>query len=406
MITTIIDGKIYDITDFVNTHPGGREMIRLAENRDSTYLFWSYHINRNKANKYLSQLHCLGNVNSFEEEKYLSPSLLFSLQDRVLEFVNNTNQKKRGGGNTISRILFFNVTSFLLTYLVCFCGHWWLSLLLGISLASFGLCVQHSANHGSLTDNNTWNEFFGYYNDITGASSFMWKTQHNLGHHLLPNNIVHDPDTFSNYPITRFSEKFKIKKWHNFQFLYLPLITGFMGFSYLFFDFLHFINGYYFNVRCPKKTLKDVTLFFGFKLLHVFLYYFIPMYNFGHWWTPLLTVYTGSTYLSFQFLISHNTSEINKHKKNIHEDWAEMQITESSTWCGKSKFINFITGGLNSQIEHHLFPGLSDQLYPQIQDIVIDECKKRNIVYVKYDSFYENLSSCLSYFYNINKIKN
>jgi cytochrome b involved in lipid metabolism len=41
MITTIIDGKIYDITDFVNVHPGGREMIRLAENRDSTYLFWS-----------------------------------------------------------------------------------------------------------------------------------------------------------------------------------------------------------------------------------------------------------------------------------------------------------------------------------------------------------------------------
>lgn len=69
-------------------------MIRLAENRDSTYLFWSYHIDRNKANKYLSQLRCLGSVKSFEEEKYLSPSLLFSLQDRVLEYVNNTNQKK------------------------------------------------------------------------------------------------------------------------------------------------------------------------------------------------------------------------------------------------------------------------------------------------------------------------
>ncbi len=68
------------ITDFVNIHPGGREMIRLAENRDSTYLFWSYHIDRNKANKYLSHLHCLGSVNSCEEENYLSPSLLFTLQ--------------------------------------------------------------------------------------------------------------------------------------------------------------------------------------------------------------------------------------------------------------------------------------------------------------------------------------
>lgn len=403
MITTIIDGKIYDITNFIDFHPGGREMIRLAENRDSTYLFWSYHVDRSKANKYLTQLHCLGYVND-HKEKYLSPSLLFTLQDRVLEYINNTNQKKRGGGNIIPRILFFNLTSFLLTYLVCFYGYWWLSFFLGISLASFGLCIQHSANHGSLIDNNSWNEFFGYYNDITGASSFMWKTQHNLGHHLLPNNVVHDPDTFSNYPVVRFSDKFKIKKWHKFQFLYLPLVSGLMGFNYLFFDFLYFINGCYFNVRCPKKTFKDIIFFFGFKLMHLFLYYFIPIYKFGHWWSPLLTVYTGSIYLSFQFLISHNTIEINKYKKRTYEDWAEMQIIESSTWCGHSKLINFLTGGLNSQIEHHLFPGLSDQLYPQIQDIIIDECKKRNIAYVKYDSFYTNLLSCLKYFYDINKI--
>jgi len=403
MITTIINGKIYDITKFIDIHPGGKEMIRLAENRDSTYLFWSYHIDRMKANKYLSQLQCIGDVEDDKKEKYLSTSLLFTLQDKVLEYVNNTNKKKRGGSHVISRVVFFNITSFLLTYFVCFCGHWWLSLFLGISLASFGLCIQHSANHGSLTNSNLWNEFFGYYNDITGASSFMWKTQHNLGHHLLPNDVDHDPDTFSNYPIVRFSDNFKIKKWHKFQYLYLPFITGLMGFSYLFFDFLYFINGNYFNVRCPKKTSKDIILFFACKLLHLFLYYFIPIYNFGHWWTPLLTVYTGSLYLSFQFLISHNTLEINKYKKNIHEDWAEMQITESSTWCGNSKIVNFLTGGLNSQIEHHLFPGLSDQLYPQIQHIVMDECKKRNIMYVKYDGFYENLESCLSYFYNINK---
>ena len=114
-------------------------------------------------------------------------------------------------------------------------------------------------------------------------------------------------------------------------------------------------------------------------------------------------MYTGSTYLAFQFLISHNTNEIYKHKKNLHEDWAEMQISESSSWCGESKLVNFLTGGLNTQIEHHLFPGLSDYLYPQIRHIVIDECKKRNIIYVKYNSFVENLMSCLNHFYDINR---
>ena len=87
----------------------------------------------------------------------------------------------------------------------------------------------------------------------------MWKTQHNLGHHLLPNDTVHDPDTFSNYPVTRFSDKYKIKKWHKLQFVYLPFITGFLGINYLIFDFYNFINSCYFNVPCPKKTLKDIV---------------------------------------------------------------------------------------------------------------------------------------------------
>lgn len=97
-------------------------------------------------------------------------------------------------------------------------------------------------------------------------------------------------------------------------------------------------------------------------------------------------------------MISHRTKEIEYNKVKTN-DWAELQILESSNWSKDSKFINYITGGLNQQIEHHLFPSLSDYHYPNISKIIEEECKLRKINYNNYDSLYSNFIS----FYNLFK---
>lgn len=396
MKTTTIEGKKYDITNFAKNHPGGAELIRLAEGRDSTYLFWSYHIDRKKARKILETLPCVGT----DEKTYLSPDFLYTLQDKVLSYLKENKIKKRGGN--LRRTMFYIFFTFLFTYFVCFCGYWYLSPILGIFLSSFGLCIQHSANHGSLFDNNLLNYIFGYFNDIMGASSFMWKTQHNIAHHAHTNNSNKDPDVYANYPIFRFSKNFEKKWYHKYQILYMPFFMGFMSNLYTVLDIVHFITGKYINVPCPKIQKKDVFYFAVLKIIHIYIYYYTPIVKFGHWWSPLIVFYTGSLYLATQFLLSHNTFEISKNNKHV-DGWAEYQISESSNWKSSSKIINFMTSGLNTQIEHHLFPGISDKLYPLIYKIVRNECNKKMIEYVEYSSFFENLKSCIRYFYELNK---
>lgn len=61
-----------------------------------------------------------------------------------------------------------------------------------------------------------------------------------------------------------------------------------------------------------------------------------------------------------------------------------MQVLTSANWGGRVG--NFFTGGLNLQIEHHLFPAISFVHYPAIAKIVRDECEKRGIPYAHYDT--------------------
>jgi hypothetical protein len=68
-------------------------------------------------------------------------------------------------------------------------------------------------------------------------------------------------------------------------------------------------------------------------------------------------------------------------------DWAEAQIRSSANWSVGSTFWLLVSGGLNYQIEHHLFPGIAHVHYPAISAIVRDECSKRGIPYTAYPSF-------------------
>ena len=117
MLTTTIEGTEYDITNFIKNHPGGEMMAQLAVGRDSTYLFWSYHINQEHAKSVLKKLPIVGIC---EETKYSSPEFLFHLQNKVRKMIKPS--ERRGG--MLNRILLWIPIVAFLTYLVCFRGLW------------------------------------------------------------------------------------------------------------------------------------------------------------------------------------------------------------------------------------------------------------------------------------------
>jgi linoleoyl-CoA desaturase len=68
----------------------------------------------------------------------------------------------------------------------------------------------------------------------------------------------------------------------------------------------------------------------------------------------------------------------------VEDEWAVHQLKTTANFATKSKFVSWFTGGLNFQIEHHLFPHISHIHYPAISEIVKDVCKEYNIHYIEY----------------------
>jgi len=166
-----------------------------------------------------------------------------------------------------------------------------------------------------------------------------------------------------------------------------------------------FIQRKFVDIDFHPLNIRDQFEFWGGKSLNICLYAVLPFYFYG--WSYLIPYITiqaiGGAYLSFTFIVSHNTLEIDQTHLPAQGDWAEQQIRQSSNWGAASWLCNFLTGGLNQQIEHHLFPCVSHRHYPALSVIVRKKCAERGIPYVDYPTFYDN---CLSLFLHLKALGN
>jgi len=129
-------------------------------------------------------------------------------------------------------------------------------------------------------------------------------------------------------------------------------------------------------------------------------FYALPLYRYPFFDTLLhigVSLAVGGIYLGHYFIISHNFEGVknNNTATATADNWAISQVESSSTVGGR--VLGFFHGGLNYQIEHHLFPRISHVHYYKIKPIVQDWCKKNNIKYTYYNTLWENIHSCYKY---------
>jgi len=269
-------------------------------------------------------------------------------------------------------------------------GNWLLCPILGLLLAINGLAVQHDGNHGSFSKYNTLNRMASFVDDIIGGSSLVWKHQHVVIHHIHPNHHELDGDSYSKFPIMRLNPKLPLTWYIRFQWIYGPfLLYSFLGIAYSFEDLATYFSGKYLFANLQPLRLIDKVQFWLGKILHFSIFMCVPMYL--HGWMALFYLYVnmelfGSNFLASLFAVSHNTQET---EYNLPEtlDWAEVQIRTSANWSVDSTLWWLASGGLNYQIEHHLFPGVCHVHYPAISKIVREVCKEYNLPYNNYSTF-------------------
>jgi len=225
----VIRGVAYDITDFLDRHPGGRSLVAQAIGRDATSLFESYHVRHEVAEGMLAHLPKLASVPdaiTVDKGPFPNDSPIYR---RIRERVRKEVLKGRSprGGLTVHILIDLLVTVLAYWYYLS-ANTVWAGALLGVVGAHIGMTLNHCGNHGGLTRSPTLNFWFGFANDMIGGSSLIWSYHHHVSHHIYTNSVDRDQDVFSSFPMLRFDERLPGKWFHAYQYIYMAFLFPFL----------------------------------------------------------------------------------------------------------------------------------------------------------------------------------
>ncbi|KAK9809846.1 hypothetical protein WJX72_000310 [[Myrmecia] bisecta] len=279
------------------------------------------------------------------------------------------------------------------------------SMALGFFMAEIGVSVMHDANHGAFSRNSWASHFMGATLDIVGASSFMWRQQHVVGHHAFTNVEGLDPDIRVKDPDVRRVTQFQPKQsYQAYQHIYLAFLYGLLAIkSVLLDDFNALAEGSIGSVRLAKLTPGEKAVFWGGKLLWGGYMVVLPGVRSSHSWPLLAACWLLSQFvtgwmLAFMFQVAHVTSDVayleaDSKTGKVPQGWAAAQAATTADFAHGSWFWTQVSGGLNYQVVHHLFPGICHLHYPTIAPIVLDTCKEFNVPYHVYPTFASALAA-------------
>ena len=265
-------------------------------------------------------------------------------------------------------------------------------LIMSLGLAGIGLSVMHDANHGAYSKKSWINTLFGYSLNLIGANSFNWKMQHNVLHHTYTN--VHDEDEdISPRGALRLTPHSDWKYIHKYQHLYAWFLYGLMTIVWMVAkDFARLIK--YHKNGMAKKHKADITeewvILIGTKLIYVGYIFLIPLFFTAlPWWQIVLGIlimhYITGFILAIIFQPAHviegTEFPLPDEDNNLENNWAVHQLLTTTNFGNKSRWFSWYVGGLNFQIEHHLFPNICHVHYRKIAGIVKDTALEFGLPY-------------------------
>jgi linoleoyl-CoA desaturase len=274
--------------------------------------------------------------------------------------------------------------------LLIFYGLW---MLMGTGLAGCGLGIMHDACHGAISKNKYVNSFLGdFVMALAGGSALNWKIQHNVLHHSFTNIDGYDEDIDPS-GIMRFSPHQPTKSFYRFQTVYAWFFYGLMTFFWATFkDFLQLS-------RYEKKGLiekqgttyqKELIKLIIFKVVYYAAFIVAPILVLNvDWWHIVLAWFSmhfvAGLILACIFQPAHvvPTSEypLPDQNNNVKGDRTIHQLLTTSNFAPTNRLLSWYVGGLNYQIEHHLFPAMSHVHYRKISGIVEKTAKEFGLPY-------------------------
>ncbi len=276
-------------------------------------------------------------------------------------------------------------------------------ILMGIGMAGVGMSIMHDANHGAFSENQRINDWIGYSILLLGGSVLNWKLQHNTLHHTFT-NITHYDDDIADKPGLRLSPHTELKKIHRFQWLHAVFIYSLVTFYWVTWkDFGQYIR--YTRMGVNKNTPAQNRVFLAkiivIKLAYFALFVGLPIVA----GVAVLQVVAGfllmhvfgGVILTIIFQLAHSVEEtiypLPNEQGAIETEWVIHQMQTTVNFSRRNRMLSWYIGGLNFQVEHHLFPKICHIHYPRIAGIVQRTAAEFNVPYLEHKSFFHALRS-------------
>jgi linoleoyl-CoA desaturase len=266
------------------------------------------------------------------------------------------------------------------------------SVFLGGLIAAIGFNIMHDGAHGSFSNNALINKIAAFTLNVLGGSSYMWNMKHNVIHHAYT-NIEGVDDDIDIQPWMRMTSGQKKYKMHKFQHLYFWVLYALLYIFWIFvLDYQKYFKQRIGAVAIKNMKFKDHLTFWSFKVIHLFLFVALPIYKVGFlYWFISFIIFTlvAGFVLSMVFQLAHTVEHthfpvVDPNNNKLADEWAIHQLKTTANFATKNKLISWLVGGLNFQIEHHLFPKISHVHYPKISKIIKEACADFNIQYIEY----------------------
>jgi linoleoyl-CoA desaturase len=331
------------------------------------------------------------------------------LKKRVDAYFKDNNISTHANGLMRFKIVLYLTMIFgsLITLLVAPLPIWAVYLLfvnIGLFSAFSGLGICHDAIHGSLFASSKWNTVFSWLFNLVGAFDYTWSIMHNKAHHTYTNIEGADEDLQS-VPFLRMSPHQKLRKVHRIQhWLALPTY-GLATLAWVFIkDYKKMSQDHIGGIATPSHPRKQwIRLFVG-KALYYTIFIALPFIFIQAPWYHILGAFLVAHYfegftLAVVFMLAHVVEETHFPMPDdagiVPSAWAVHQMYTTANFAINNPVVCFFCGGLNFQVEHHLFPLINHVHFPAISKITRETAAEYGVPYFAHPTMFGALRSHL-----------
>jgi len=400
-----LHGRAYDFSDFVDRHPGGRKAILIGQGRDCTELFESYHTFLPAASlleKYVRPHFNVSRKNQLQlaEEtvnfQFDSSGFYRTLKQRAAAYFRETQQATKAD-STSQAIGLLNVAAIVaFAYFGFYQGSIVCAALCGVARALLIVRDCHACSHYAWSANPTANQrMYALTMALCGSSPAQWTSKHVIAHHVDTNLTPVDDDTM--YPIKRVLPELPCRAWHAYQQYYVWAFYCVTLMAWTLSDILKLIVGSYYEgtTQILHWTKQDWVETWGCYTVFVLYRWVLPFVALP---LPLALAVvaasetTASLVFVLQFVVNHEvesavgsvSEDLARQKDHAQlnlQDWGKHQVVTAHNYSVNNKFWLHTSGGLNMQIEHHLFPSVHFRHYPALSELTRATCHEFGVDY-------------------------